>query len=749
MAKKPLKFLQDLNMKMNKVTNMSDGTDAQDAVSKQQLDDATSNLGPVLTYEGEIDLTETVGAGFWETILTDGGDGDFYKISVSGTMTFGDASSIVASAGDFIFLNTNVTGVPASNTVVEHINNPEASDLLKEGDLDDSTLESVISGSRIVRVKDGGITFTKMATAAITDDLSVTATATTLTTGNASKSYTDTAKTAVEGLVDIVEASVGLTTAGAYTQTSGANYTDASTTVVAAVAALDSAIGVVDTDLTTHEGEITSIHGVTGNIVGTTDTQTLTGKTLDLDSNTLSNIEVDNFKAGVVKTTVSVSPSDAALVTEKAFKAYVDGSVLGLKLQASVLGASVGNLTATYSNGTAGVGAILTNSGAQVAFTDDGVTYEVGDRYLYKDATDQTQNGIYDVTTLGSGSVNWVLTRSEDFDNSPDNEVQIGDTVPITLGTVNKATTYRLVSEGTGTAGATIIGTDDILLTVLKGADSVTDGDGLTRTGNIMSVNVDDLTIEISGGNLQAKDGGITFGKIAAAAVTTDLGVSAGATQFVVASVIKTYVDDAKTAVEGLVNTVEASVGLTTAGAYTQPSGSNYMDATTTVVGGLAALDTQLGTNTSAISTHTGNSAGVHGVTGNVVGTTDTQTLTGKTIDVDSNTISNVEVDNFKASAVSTDIATGSATQLARADAVKTYVGELSTQHYITGDDSTTAFTITHNHGSTKVVVMVVDDSDDSVVFPSIIITSTNVVTVEMAVAPTGSETYTVNVVGR
>jgi hypothetical protein len=56
--------------------------------------------------------------------------------------------------------------------------------------------------------------------------------------------------------------------------------------------------------------------------------QTLTNKTIDVDNNTVSNIEVDNLKSGVLDTDLSsVSASDDTLASAKAIKTYVDAQV--------------------------------------------------------------------------------------------------------------------------------------------------------------------------------------------------------------------------------------------------------------------------------------------------------------------------------------------------------------------------------------------------------------------------------------
>ena len=59
-----------------------------------------------------------------------------------------------------------------------------------------------------------------------------------------------------------------------------------------------------------------------------TGSQTLTNKVIDVDNNTVSNIEVDNLKSGVLDTDItSVSSSDDTLASAKAIKTYVDAQV--------------------------------------------------------------------------------------------------------------------------------------------------------------------------------------------------------------------------------------------------------------------------------------------------------------------------------------------------------------------------------------------------------------------------------------
>ena len=65
-------------------------------------------------------------------------------------------------------------------------------------------------------------------------------------------------------------------------------------------------------------------------------TDTLTNKTIDADNNTISNLEVDNLKSGVLDTDLtSVSASDDTIPSAKATKTYVDAQTTAQDLDAT------------------------------------------------------------------------------------------------------------------------------------------------------------------------------------------------------------------------------------------------------------------------------------------------------------------------------------------------------------------------------------------------------------------------------
>ena len=197
--------------------------------------------------------------------------------------------------------------------------------------------------------------------------------------------------------------------------------------------------------------------------------------------------------------------------TDAATKQYVDDLAQGLAIQAPAIVGSTDTLatmsggTVTYDNGTAGVGATLTISGDTLTAID-GVTLTVGDRIVIKDEASLPNNGIYTYTSTT------VLTRATDFDTPV--EMAGGDFVFIQQGTTLNDTGFVMTDP------VVTVGTSDVTFVQFSGAGSFTAGAGLTLTGTVFSVNTDNLTTDISGGNVVVKT--------SAQFTTPDIGAATG-----------------------------------------------------------------------------------------------------------------------------------------------------------------------------------------------------------------------------
>jgi hypothetical protein len=265
----------------------------------------------------------------------------------------------------------------------------------------------------------------------------------------------------------------------------------------------------------------------TSTVATLSDNQTLTNKTITGTSNTLT-VRLANDVTGILpvanggtgtadgsitgtgaltftatgtSNNITLAPGSAAFVDvsskkiinlkdpdndqDAATKAYVDSVSQGLIVKDSVRVASTANLTATYSNGTSGVGATLTNSGSQAALSIDNVSLAYQDRVLVKNQTTQLQNGIYHIAStshIGSASTNWVLTRTSDADE--DSEVTSGLFVFVTSGDTNSATGWVLSSST-----AIDVGTTSIAFSQFAGNTNYTDLDPITINGSVISLN--------------------------------------------------------------------------------------------------------------------------------------------------------------------------------------------------------------------------------------------------------------------
>lgn len=189
----------------------------------------------------------------------------------------------------------------------------------------------------------------------------------------------------------------------------------------------DKVSGVSDT-------EIGYLNGVTSEIQNQLDSK------LDLSGGTLTGDLVLN--------------GDPSLPLHAATKNYVDNLAAGLNFHASVHAATTENLSATYSNGLSGFGATLSST-ANVALSIDNHLLSVGERVLVKNQNSSFQNGIYVLTSQGSSSNHWILTRATDADNTPSGEVGYGDFVFVQNGDINAGYGFILNTPGTINLGST------------------------------------------------------------------------------------------------------------------------------------------------------------------------------------------------------------------------------------------------------------------------------------------------------
>ncbi len=145
--------------------------------------------------------------------------------------------------------------------------------------------------------------------------------------------------------------------------------------------------------------------------------------------------------------------SSITLPTQHAVKTYVDGHVATSNFFISTLVATTTNLSATYDNGTAGVGATLTATSNGAASIDD-VSLALGNIVLFKNQTAALQNGVYVVIQVGDGGSPAIYERYIYFDDSA--EIKQGYTTFTVEGTTNAKKGYQVVSI------VNTIGVDDI-----------------------------------------------------------------------------------------------------------------------------------------------------------------------------------------------------------------------------------------------------------------------------------------------
>lgn len=210
------------------------------------------------------------------------------------------------------------------------------------------------------------------------------------------------------------------------------------------------------------------------------------GNTLGLLNTANTHSAAQTFSAGVnisggastiTALNAPVNPTDAAT------KAYVDSVATGLNIlaQSTLATAAVLPNTPTYANGASGVGATLT-AGSNTTLTVDGTAAPLNTVVLVKNQASAFQNGVYTVTTAGSGATPWVLTRATYFDQAA--EMKAGSYTLITSGATNIGTSWALQTA------ITTVGTDAlnwIQFSATAGVTSVGGFNGIVTAAQVTS----------------------------------------------------------------------------------------------------------------------------------------------------------------------------------------------------------------------------------------------------------------------
>jgi hypothetical protein len=415
---------------------------------------------------------------------SDGTAGQFLKTDGSGTLTFGTVTSNFTLSADSGTDDTFNTGESLTFTGGEGIDTTVSNNTITIAGEDATTTNKGIASfnSSDFSVASGAVSLGSLANSQL-DNSTVSYGGVQLSLGgsDATPAFNLSDATAYPGDSSLV--TVGTITTGTWNASTIANAYLTNSAV--SYGGVQLSLGGSDATPAFNLSDATAYPGDSSLVtVGTLNGLTVAAsQTVSMGSNRVTNV------------------ADPTGAQDSATKSYVDAVVNGLDVKESVRVGTTANLTSTYASN------VLTAS-SNGALSIDGVTVSVADRILVKNQSTSTQNGVYDVTTTGSGSAAFVLTRSADGDSSSD--MSGGSFFFIEEGTTNADNGYVATHNGSPT-----LGSDAITFAQFSGAGQISAGAALTKTGNTIDVDVDDSSIEITTDSLNVKALGITNAMLA------------------------------------------------------------------------------------------------------------------------------------------------------------------------------------------------------------------------------------------